>query len=148
MSLPIGEVSRRSGLSADALRYYEREGLIPAPDRTLGGARRYEESTLDQLQVITALREVGFSLEQVRGMLAAKTETRTVRERIDAARAAIDRLEAALEDKERMLLEARAELDSGEPWPDTPLDCGPDAATDAKTDIESVVDSALTDRPG
>lgn len=106
MSLPIGEVSRRSGLSADALRYYEREGLIPAPDRTLGGARRYEVSTLDQLQVITALREVGFSLEQVRGMLAAKTETRTVRERIDAARAAIDRLEAALEEKERMLLEA------------------------------------------
>lgn len=159
MSLPIGEVSRRSGLSADALRYYEREGLIPAPDRTLGGARRYEESTLDQLQVITALREVGFSLEQVRGMLAAKTETRTVRERIDAARAAIDRLEAALEEKERMLLEARArltswraELDSGEPWPDTPLDCGPDAATDAKTDaktdVESVVHSALTDRPG
>ena len=68
MSLPIGEVARRSGLSPDALRYYEREGLLPAPERTAGGARRYDESALDQLAVITSLRAVGFSLAQVRDL--------------------------------------------------------------------------------
>lgn len=128
MSLPIGEVSRQSGLSPDALRYYEREGLLPAPTRTSGGARRYDASILDQLQVITALRTVGFSLAQVRELLAAKEGTSTVRERIAAARSALDSLDAALDVKERELAAARerlrewrAELDSGEPWPDTPV---------------------------
>lgn len=128
MSLPIGEVSRQSGLSPDTLRYYEREGLLPAPTRTSGGARRYDASILDQLHVITALRTVGFSLAQVRELLAAKEGTSTVRERIAAARSALDSLDAALDVKERELAAARerlrewrAELDSGEPWPDTPV---------------------------
>lgn len=128
MSLPIGEVARRSGLSPDALRFYEREGLLPPPERTGGGARRYASAALDQLRVITALRAVGFSLDQVRTLLAAKSETTTVRARVEAARAALDELDAALDEKERALAEARAqlrswreELDSGEPWPDTPI---------------------------
>lgn len=130
MSLPIGEVARRSGLSSDALRYYEREGLLPAPERTAGGARRFDESALDQLAVITSLRAVGFSLAQVRELLGAKEGTHTVRERIDAARTALDALDAALDEKERELTAARGqlrawrdELDSGEPWPDTPFGC-------------------------
>ncbi|MEE1618274.1 helix-turn-helix domain-containing protein [Brachybacterium sp. J153] len=130
MSLPIGEVSRRSGLSPDALRFYEREGLLPPPRRTAGGARRYDPAALDQLQVISALRAVGFSLDHVRRLLDAKSGTSTVRERIAAARSALDDLDLALDEKERALSEARArlrawrdELDAGEPWPDTPVDC-------------------------
>ena len=130
MSLPIGEVARRSGLSHDALRYDEREGLLPVPERTAGGARRYDESALDQLRVISALRAVGFSLDQVRTLLAAKSGTSTVRARMEEVRAALDELDAALDEKERALGEARAqlrswreELDAGEPWPDTPLSC-------------------------
>lgn len=128
MSLPIGEVSRRSGLSPDALRFYEREGLVPTPARTSGGARRYDIAILDQLRVITTLRRIGFGLDEVRDLLAAKSTTHTVRERIEAARASIDRLERRLDEKERALGEAReqlrawrAELDAGEPWPDSPL---------------------------
>lgn len=128
MSLPIGEVSRRSGLSPDTLRFYEREGLLPAPARTSGGARRYDPAALDQLHVITALRQIGFGLDQVRDLLSAKSSENTPRARVDAARASIDRLEALLEVKEQALREAReqlrswrTELDSGEPWPNTPL---------------------------
>ena len=128
MSLPIGEVSRRSGLSPDTLRFYEREGLLPVPGRTSGGARRYDPAVLDQLQVISTLRGLGFGLAQVRDLLAAKSSTHSVRARIDAAGASIDRLEALLDEKEKALQEARDllgqwrdELDSGEPWPDTPL---------------------------
>lgn len=130
MSLPIGEVSRVSGLSPDALRFYERKGLLPVPERTSGGARRYDPAVLDQLQVITTLRGLGFGLDQVRDLLAAKSTTHTVRARIEAARASIDRLETLLVAKEKALHDARdqldqwrAELDSGEPWPDTPLPC-------------------------
>ena len=128
MSLPIGEVSRLSGLSPDALRFYEREGLVPIPERTSGGARRYDPAVLDQLQVISTLRGLGFGLDQVRDLLAAKSTTHTLRARIEAARASIYRLEDLLVEKEKALQDARdllgrwrAELDSGEPWPDTPL---------------------------
>lgn len=128
--LRIGEVSRRSGLSPDALRYYEREGLLPPTTRDSAGARRYDESVLDQLSVITSLRAVGFSLAQVRQVLGVKKGTSTPKERVDAARAALDTLDAALDEKGRELAAARAhlrswraELDSGEPWPDTPLPC-------------------------
>ncbi|MGY5766652.1 MerR family transcriptional regulator [Brachybacterium sp. DNPG3] len=131
MSLPIGEVSRRSGLSADALRFYEREGIIPPPERTGGGARRYDPSVLDHLQVVTALRRIGFGLDEVRDLLAAKSEHRTVRGRVAAARESIERLEARLDEKEQALADARqqlqswrAELDSGEPWPDVPVHGG------------------------
>lgn len=130
MSLPIGEVSRLSGLTPDTLRFYEREKLLPVPDRTGGGARRYDPAVLDQLRVISTLRRLGFGLEQVRDLLAAKSSTRSVRARIDAAHSSIDRLEALLDEKERALQQARdllgewrAELDSGEPWPDDPLPC-------------------------
>lgn len=128
MSLPIGEVARLSGLSPDTLRFHERDGLLPAPARTSGGARRYDPAALDQLRVITALRQVGFGLDQVRDVLSAKSSGDTARARVLAARASIDRLEALLALKEQALREAReqlhswrTELDSGEPWPDTPL---------------------------
>lgn len=98
MSLPIGEVARRSGLSPDALRFYEREGLLPPLERTGGRARRYDSAALDQLRVVTALRAVGFSLDQVRTLLAAKSGTSTVRARVEAARAALDELDAALDE--------------------------------------------------
>ncbi|HEX7352039.1 MerR family transcriptional regulator [Brachybacterium sp.] len=130
MSLPIGEVSRLSGLSPDTLRFYEREKLLPVPDRTGGVARRYDPAVLDQLRVISTLRRLGFGLKQVRDLLAAKSSTRSVRARIGAAHSSIDRLEGLLDEKERAQQQARdlfgewrAELDSGEPWPDDPLPC-------------------------
>lgn len=88
MSLPIGEVSRLSGVSPDALRFYEREGLLPAVPRSSGGARRYDPAVLDQLRVITALRGIGFGLAEVRDLLGAKTSP-TVRGRVAAARASL-----------------------------------------------------------
>ena len=131
MSLPIGEVSRRSGLSADALRFYEREGIIPPPERTGGGERRYDPAVLDHLQVVTSLRRIGFGLDEVRDLLSAKSQHSTIRGRVEAARASIDRLESQLDEKERALAEARAqlrswraELDAGEPWPDAPVSVG------------------------
>jgi MerR family redox-sensitive transcriptional activator SoxR len=67
-SLTIGEIARRSGFAASALRYYEREGLISAT-RTEGGQRRYPRSVLRRLAFLRAARHVGLSLEEVRRSL-------------------------------------------------------------------------------
>jgi MerR family transcriptional regulator, redox-sensitive transcriptional activator SoxR len=74
--LTMGEVTRRSGMAASALRYYEREGLISAT-RTAGGQRRYERGVLRRLAFIRAARNVGLSLEEVRAALARLPSSRT-----------------------------------------------------------------------
>lgn len=69
MQLSIGEVAERSGVAATALRFYEEEGLLHAPQR-VGGRRRYAESVLARLEVIGLCKAAGFSLEEIRVLLA------------------------------------------------------------------------------
>jgi len=66
--LTIGQIAGRAGLNASAIRYYEREGLLPEPERT-GGQRRYTEEALRRLQVIDIAKRAGFSLDEVRSLL-------------------------------------------------------------------------------
>lgn len=67
-TLTIGEVARRSGLSQSAIRYYEAEGLLSAPDRS-GGWRVFSPGVVGQLRAIRMARELGFSLEEIRTLL-------------------------------------------------------------------------------
>lgn len=62
----ISEVSRRTGLSAHAIRYYEKEGLLRKGHRRENNYRHFDESSLYNLQFIQASRELGFSLEEIR----------------------------------------------------------------------------------
>lgn len=73
--LSIGEVARRAGFAASALRYYETEGLISGR-RTGGGQRRYPRSVLRRLAFIRAAQNVGLSLEEVRAALATLPDSR------------------------------------------------------------------------
>jgi MerR family transcriptional regulator, redox-sensitive transcriptional activator SoxR len=61
----IGELSRRSGVSQSALRFYERQGLISA-ERTDGNQRRYHSTTLRRVAVIQAGKTAGIPLERIR----------------------------------------------------------------------------------
>ena len=74
--LSIGEVARRAGLAASALRYYEREGLISSV-RTSGGIRRYRRSVLRRLAFIRAAQSVGLSLDEIRAALSTLPDGRT-----------------------------------------------------------------------
>ena len=73
--LAIGEVARRSGFAASALRYYEKESLIGGV-RTDGGQRRYSRNVLRRLAFIRAAQNVGLSLEEVRAALATLPDSR------------------------------------------------------------------------
>jgi len=74
--LPVGEVARRAGLAASALRYYERQGLVVG-ERTSGGQRRYPRSVLRRLAFIRAAQNVGLSLAEIRDALAILPGART-----------------------------------------------------------------------
>lgn len=64
-SLAIGEVARRAGIRASAIRYYEQAGLIPGPAR-VGGRRRYDEAVLVSLDLIRLAQRAGFTIQEVR----------------------------------------------------------------------------------
>ena len=61
----IQEVSKRTGLSAYTLRYYEKEGLLSRVERTPGGFRQYTEEDLEALGLICCLKNTGMSLQEI-----------------------------------------------------------------------------------
>jgi MerR family copper efflux transcriptional regulator len=63
--LPIGELARRTGLSPDSLRHYERLGLLPPAPRSIGGARRFPAAAERQVRVIQAALRIGFTLSEL-----------------------------------------------------------------------------------
>jgi DNA-binding transcriptional MerR regulator len=66
--LTIGEVAKRTGVATSALRYYEREGLIPRADRR-GGKRVYGEDILDRLALIGACKAAGFTIAEMQTLI-------------------------------------------------------------------------------
>jgi DNA-binding transcriptional MerR regulator len=68
----IGELARRSGLAASAIRYYEHLGLLPEPERTASGYRSYPVAALDRLTFIRSAQAVGLTLAEVRQVLGIR----------------------------------------------------------------------------
>jgi MerR family mercuric resistance operon transcriptional regulator len=67
--LTIGELSKRTGVHIETIRYYERIKMIPKPPRTNGGRRAYDSTHVRLLAFIKQSRELGFSPEDVRKLL-------------------------------------------------------------------------------
>jgi MerR family mercuric resistance operon transcriptional regulator len=74
--MKIGEAAAASGCHIETIRYYERIGLLPRPLRTSGGYRDYDPREVDRLGFITRGRELGFSLDEIRGLLSLAEDTR------------------------------------------------------------------------
>ena len=75
--LPIGELARRSGVAASALRFYETQGLMSSR-RSAGGRREYTRADLRRVAFIRAAQAVGLSLDQIRAALATLPDGRTL----------------------------------------------------------------------
>lgn len=68
--IQIGELARRSRCNVETIRYYERVGLLPAPPRSGGRYRLYDAPDVRRLAFVRRARELGFTLDQVRTLLA------------------------------------------------------------------------------
>lgn len=118
-SLQIGELSRRAGCNIETIRYYERVGLLPHPARSTARYRLYEEADIGRLVFVRRARGLGFTLKQVRALLAlaaghgrdACTEARELAAgNLAEVRAKIADLRAL----ERVLSDAVRRCDAGE----------------------------------
>ena len=69
-SLQIGQVAKKTGLTVDAIRFYEKTGLLPRPSRTEGGYRRYHEREVADLEFIQKAQQLGFSLNEIRELFS------------------------------------------------------------------------------
>jgi MerR family copper efflux transcriptional regulator len=73
-SMTIGAVAKRVGVAIDTIRYYEREGLLPEPLRRESGYRSYDEGAVRQLRFIRRAKDLGFTLEEIRDLLALSAD--------------------------------------------------------------------------
>ncbi|WP_299182075.1 heavy metal-responsive transcriptional regulator [uncultured Neptuniibacter sp.] len=82
--LKIGQVAKQSDLSVETIRYYEKRGLIPTPDRLDSGYRVYPESILSRLNFINRCKSLGFSLQEISELLAIQLHPNTSSARVKA----------------------------------------------------------------
>lgn len=119
----IGELARRAGVNPKTIRYYEEAGLLPSPGRAENGYRTYSEADAAQLAFIRAAKDFGFTLGEIREVLAVRDRNeapcpyvlRVVEEKLADLNDRIQRLqllsgdlEAILRDAETMPAELRA----------------------------------------
>ena len=93
--MTIGKVAALAGVSADAIRYYERLGLLPKPTRTRAGYRVYPPEIVKRLNLVRNAQRFGFSLREIAGFLRVRdtggAPCRTVRAAAEQLLEAIDR---------------------------------------------------------
>ena len=71
--LRIGDVARQTGLTVDAIRFYEKERLLQRPPRTSGGFRLFSAQDVERVQFIRQVQELGFSLCEVKELLVLRS---------------------------------------------------------------------------
>lgn len=105
--LKIGDVSRQSGIGIEALRFYEKSGLLDQPARTDSGYRVYGPEVLERLAFIKQAQALGFSLDEIRRIVE---DVRQGESPCDEVREIVSRRLAELDDRMRELRRYRKEL--------------------------------------
>ena len=67
--MKIGELAKATGVTAKTIRFYEEEGLLPKPARTLSGYRKYGPEDAGRLEFIHKSKRLGLSLQEIKGIL-------------------------------------------------------------------------------
>ncbi|WP_287365702.1 MerR family transcriptional regulator [Thauera sp.] len=91
----IGALAREAEVGIETIRYYQRRGLLHAPERGHGSYRRYGQAELARLKAIRRAQQLGFSLEEIGSLLALNEDTDRERAR-ETAQAKIELIDARI----------------------------------------------------
>lgn len=98
MAYTIGEMARRLGIAPSALRYYDKEGLLPFIERSSSGVRLFQEKDAEWLQVIGCLKAAGMSIRDIRSFIdLAMQGDETIRERLELFRSQREAVQRQME---------------------------------------------------
>lgn len=120
----IGEAAAATGVSAKMIRHYESVALLPPASRTEAGYRQYGERDVHTLRFIRHARDLGFSIEQIRGLLGLWLDrSRSSRQVKALAQVHLDELQAKLDEIQAMktVLEQLVGCCHGDERPDCPI---------------------------
>ena len=106
--MKIGEFAKQAGVNVQTVRYYERRGLLPEPDRRASGYREYSPDCLQRLQFIRRTQELGFTLAEIGDLLALRLDPETTAD--DVKHRAVAKLDD-IEGRIRDLQQVRAALE-------------------------------------
>ena len=100
----IQDVSKKTGLTAHTLRYYEKEGLIPGVERSQGGFRQYTDEDLERLGLICCLKNTGMSIQEIARFVQLTQEGEyTLEERVELLRAHREQVLARMAEMQKHL---------------------------------------------
>jgi MerR family mercuric resistance operon transcriptional regulator len=99
--MTIGRVAGAAGVNVETIRFYQRIGLVKEPDKPVGGIRRYPEETVHRVGFIKRAQQLGFSLEEIAGLLRLE-EPRACATTHDLALDKLADIEARLADLKRI----------------------------------------------
>lgn len=102
-TLTIGAFAKAAGVNVETIRFYQRKGLLPEPDRPIGGIRRYGAADVDRLRFVKAAQRLGFNLDEVAQLLQLEDGTHC-HEAADLAAARLADVRVRLTDLQRMEL--------------------------------------------
>lgn len=74
-NLTIGTLARATGIGVEAIRFYQRKGLLPEPDKPYGSIRRYGEAEVARLRFVKSAQRLGFSLDEIGELLRLEDGT-------------------------------------------------------------------------
>lgn len=101
--LTIGEVARQAGVGVETVRFYERQGLLEEPQRRASGYRQFDPVAVAVLRFIRRAKELGFTLKEIKGLLALRLDASATRAEVrQQARAKVTDIEARIADLQRM----------------------------------------------
>lgn len=99
----IGQVARASGIGVETVRFYEREGLLESPARRSSGYRQFDESAITRLRFIKQAQRLGFTLREIKELLALKLDPDCSRAKVrDRAIAKVEDIDARINELKRM----------------------------------------------
>jgi len=122
--MTIGQVAKLAGVGVETIRFYEREGLLTKPKRKESGYRLFGPDVVSRIQFIKSVKELGFSLKEIRELLFLRVDSRAtvgeVKKRVDSKIEQIDRRIHDLKKVRNALAQLSRSVGKG-PVSDSPL---------------------------